>query len=181
MGGPHTKVRRRSKVETELPRELREEVDRLLIEGATYEEIAAYVKSRGHEISRSSIGRYGKEFLNTYRQIRMIEDQAEALVSNPEKALRLEEAATKLFLQQVMQLLLRAEVDILEMPRILSDFAKLQQSSVARERLKAQTAAQMREAGEKVAEAVEAREAEGRRVSAEELKRMIREVYGIEP
>ena len=180
MGGPHTKVRRRSKVETLLPRELRDEVDRLLIEGATYEEVAAHCRARGYDISRSSIGRYGKEFLNTYRRVRIIEDQARALQSEPGEGLLLEEAASKLFLRQVLELLLRAEIDLLEMPRILSDFAKLQQSSVARERLKAQSAARLKEAGEKVAEAVEAEAARGRRVTPDELKRLILETYGVQ-
>lgn len=63
MGGPHTKTRRHSKVETELPQEIKGQVDRLLIENATYEEIASFLKEQGHDIGKSSIGRYGKEFL----------------------------------------------------------------------------------------------------------------------
>lgn len=136
MGGPHIKTRRHSKVEDQLPGELKGEVDRLLIEGSTYEEITAFLKAKGHDISKSSIGRYGKEFLNEYRKLRIIEDQSRALVSEAGDGMVIEEAASKVFSQQILELLLSRDMDIRTIPRLISDFAKLQASSVVRERLK---------------------------------------------
>ncbi|MBI4621053.1 MAG: DUF3486 family protein [Desulfobacterales bacterium] len=138
MGGPHTKVRRHSKVEDELPPEIRREVNRLLIEGETYEDISDYLKGQGHDISRSSIGRYGKEFLNEYRKLLIIEDKSKILVSEAGgDGMVLEEAVAKKMAATLMELLLDEGIDISKTPRIISDFAKLQSSTVTRERLKA--------------------------------------------
>ena len=136
MGENHKKIRRRSRVETELPPDVRADVDRLLVEGATYQEIADFLSERGHDISRSSVGRYGKEFLNFYRRVRIIEDKSRALASEAGDGLVLEEAASKLFNQQVLEYLISGAFDIEEKSRLIADFAKLQSSSVARERLK---------------------------------------------
>lgn len=136
MGEHFDKLRRRSKVETELPKEVRDEVDRLLIESATYEEISEFLKSRGFDISKSSIGRYGKNFLNLYRDIRILEDKSRAITSESGEGMSLEEAASKLFTKQILELLISGEFDLSEKTRIIGDFAKLQSSSVAREKLK---------------------------------------------
>jgi len=137
MGGPHTKIRKHSKVEDGLPPEIRREVNRLLIEGEIYEDISDYLKGKGHDISRSSIGRYGKEFLNEYRKLLIIEDKSKILVSEAGgDGMVLEEAVAKKMAATLMELLLDEGVDISKTPRIISDFAKLQSSSVARERLK---------------------------------------------
>lgn len=170
MGGHHEKIRRRSKVETELPPELREEVDRLLIEGATYEEISLYLKDRGYDISRSSIGRYGKEFLNLYRRVKIIEDKSRAITSDTGDGLVLEEAASKLFTQQILKMLLAQEMDISAKSRIISDFAKLQSSSVQRERLKAE----FRKRAEKAVESIRKKE-----IPQEVLREIEEAIYGI--
>ena len=75
--------RRRSRIETELPPNIRAEVNRILLEGATYEEAAQYCHRKGHDISRSSMGRYGKVFFETYARVKRFEDQAAALTSEP--------------------------------------------------------------------------------------------------
>ncbi|MEW6489983.1 MAG: phage protein Gp27 family protein [Thermodesulfobacteriota bacterium] len=181
MSGPV--IRRRSKVETELPRELRAEVDCLLVEGATYEEIAAFCQGKGYDISKSSVGRYGKEFLQTYREIRILEDQARVLKGEVGDGLALEEAGTKALMRKLLPLFLSGDFDVTELPRLVSDFAKLTSASVQREKWKAEVEKRIREAGEKVAERVEA-EGGGAggaplRMSAERLREIIRETYGV--
>jgi len=59
VGGPHRKFRKRSKIETAIPKPVREQVDRLLVEGETYADVAGWLKGQGHDVSRSAIGRYG--------------------------------------------------------------------------------------------------------------------------
>lgn len=173
MGGPHIKTRRHSKVEDHLPGELKGEVDRLLIEGSTYEEITAFLKAKGHDISKSSIGRYGKEFLNEYRKLRIIEDQSRALVSEAGDGMVIEEAASKVFSQQILELLLSRDMDLRKIPRLISDFAKLQASSVVRERMKIDF--------KKKTEKVFAKAEENMKsMTKEELLKEIREeVYGL--
>ena len=136
MGGPHTKIRRHSKVETELSAEIKTQVDRLLIENATYEEIAEFLKTKGHDISKSSIGRYGKDFLNRYKRLRMIEDQSRTLVSEAGSGMVLEEAASKIFSQQIIEMLLDAGMEPKSLPKLAMAFSMLQSSSVSREKLK---------------------------------------------
>lgn len=150
MGGAHTKTRRHSRVATELTQELKAQVDRLLIENATYEEIAVFLKEKGHDISRSSIGRYGKEFLNAYKRLRMIEDQSRTLKSESGDGLVIEEAASKIFTQQVLEMLLDSGLDPKSLPKLMLSFSALQSSSVAREKFKAAIARQVQKVSEDV-------------------------------
>ncbi len=128
--------RRRSKIETDLPAELREEVNRLLLEGATYEDVAMYCKARGFDISRSSVGRYGKAFFEAYQQVKQFEDQSKALKSEAGESLSMDEAISKMLQQRVLKGLMAEGFDIMEIPRLISDVAKLQTSNVLREKLK---------------------------------------------
>jgi DNA-binding transcriptional ArsR family regulator len=129
MGESHTKIRRHGKIH-ELPDDVRKEVDALLIENATYEEISEYLKSKGYDISRSAVGRYGKDFMNYIREVRIIEDQAKQIVSGNDDAMVLEEA--------IVTMLMSEGINLNKIPRIVSDFARLQASSVLRERMKAE-------------------------------------------
>lgn len=136
MGGPHTKTRRHSKVEAELPAEIKSQVDRLLIEDATYEEIAEFLKTKGHDISKSSIGRYGKDFLNQYKRLRMIEDQSKTLVSEAGDGLILDEAGGKLMARRIIELLMEKDIDLKQMPDLAWGLANLIKANVSREKMK---------------------------------------------
>lgn len=140
MGGPHTKTRRHSKV-GQLSPELQSAVDRLLIEGATYEDIEIFLKEKGHAIGKSSIGRYGKRYLNFYQRVRMIEDQAKTMNSAAGEGLSLEEAAAKAFTSEVLDTLIDLGVDkdksAKQLPKLMLAFSALQSSSVSREKFKA--------------------------------------------
>lgn len=125
----------------ELPRDLREQVDRMILEGdTTYDEMAAFVKENGFDVSRSSLGRYGQKYFNAYKRLRIVEDKAKALVSQVGDGMALEEAASKMMVQQVLDALMDETLDVKALPRIISDFAKLQASTVLRERLKGEIA-----------------------------------------
>ena len=165
--------RKHGRIRDELPPEIREQVDRLLIEGATYEEVREFLTRRGIEIGRSSIGRYGKDFLNAYGRLRVVEDKSRALVSETGDGLVLEEAASKIFAQMVIEAQLADKVDIIEIPRLISDFAKLQSSSAQRERVKATL---QKKARRVIEEAEKGKE----KMSKEEILSFIKErVYGL--
>ncbi len=136
MPGPHTKIRRYNKVNTELSDELRSQVDRLLIENSTYEQISQFLKAKGHDISHSCVGRYGREFLIRYKRLRMIEDQARTLLSDAGSGMALEEAISKVFSQQILETLFGAAMDPQNLTRLASAFSSLQSSSVNREKYK---------------------------------------------
>jgi hypothetical protein len=144
-------VRRHSTVTTELPREIRAEVDRLLLEpGVTYDDITEFIKGRGHDISRSAVGRYGKEFMAAYQRLRQVEDQARSLVSEAGEGLVLEEAASKLFAQQILEALVDNKMVVTDKAKLIDAFAKLQASSTMREKFKSEIANRASSAAEKV-------------------------------
>ena len=169
------KVRRHSRISDELPQELKREVDRLLVEGnVTYDDIKAFLEEKGYDISRSAIGRYGKEFLASYQRLRVIEEKSRALVSEAGDGMVLEEAAAKIFAQKIVEAQLLEGFDVLENPRLIADFAKLQSSTVARERFKRE----LKEKVEKTAESV-VRTARQGGLSDEKAEEIRRKILGI--
>jgi hypothetical protein len=156
----------------ELPPEVRREVDRLLVEGnVTYDDIKEYLAKKGYDISRSGIGRYGKGFLASYQKLRILEDQARTLVSEAGDGMVLEEAVSKLFAQKLVEAQLEEDFDVLEHGRLIGDFAKLQSSTVQRERFKRE----LKEKVEKTAESVvkTARQGGLSEEKAEEIRKKI--------
>ncbi len=173
MGGSHRKVRRHGKID-HLPEDVRNEVERLLLEpDTTYEDIAEFLGKKGYDISRSAVGRYGKEFLNQVRELRVVEDQARTLVSEAGDGLILEEAASKLAAKSIVKLLLENGVQAARIPYLVSDLAKLQMSSVRREALKADLRKKLDRTFKKV-------EKDVKKMSKAEVLRFIKEeVYGL--
>ena len=184
-GKQRAMVRRHSRVLTDLPAETRAEVDRLLLEpGVTYEDIRGFLAGKGFDISHSSIGRYGKEYLLSYQRLKIAIDQAKAMKGEIGEGLALEEAVANLALQQVMEGLVKGEINAAEIPKLLGQIGQLQSSSVRREQFKAEVKEEVRrqalaEAAEKAGEAVDAAAGEsGGRMTAEDFKRILRETYG---
>jgi hypothetical protein len=168
--------RKHSRLATELPKEIRAEVDRLLLEpGITYDDIKEFLTGRGFDISRSSIGRYGQEFMSAYQRLRQVEDQAKSLVTEAGgDGLVLEEAASKLFAQQILEALVNNSMDVREKAKLIDAFAKLQASSTMREKFKSDLAAKAATAAEKVEKIVR----KGG-LSAETVQTIRREILGI--
>lgn len=171
-------VRKRSKVSTELPRPLREAVDRMLIEGETYEQISAYLADQGHEIGKSSIGRYGKDFLETCRRVRIVTDQAKQIVSGPDEGLILEESGAKLLLSRILEMITFGEVEPDKIAALSSAVARLQSAGVQREKLKDELARRMKEAAERAESEIDKSAAKGE-MTPERLKQIVRESYGV--
>lgn len=65
-----------------LPPELRREVENRLLNGDTYEEVSGWLKSRGEEVHLSSVGRYGKKFLNKFESVRIAKEFAKLLAED---------------------------------------------------------------------------------------------------
>jgi hypothetical protein len=120
------------------------------------------------------VGRYGKEFLNQVRELRILEDKSKALVSEAGgDNLILEEAASKLFSKKIVELLLNEGVNVTAVPRILSDFAKLQSSSIMREKMKAEYKSRADKTVEKIEQKVK------KQVTPETLKYIKEAIYGL--
>lgn len=132
MGG-----RRRHSSVSKLPQELFEAVNSLLVEGVTYGEIVEFLREKGHTVSRSAVGRYGKDFLSKLEQIKLLEDQARTIVSEGGTPMAMEEALSKLITADMMKRMLEGGLKPIDVNFIAQSFARLQSSSVQRESWKA--------------------------------------------
>ena len=88
MGEQRQRTRTRSKVD-ELPEELKVQVESMLIDTSiTYTDISDYLKSRGHDISKSAIGRYALRTNNATQRLLEAQEQTrmlvEAIKKNPD-------------------------------------------------------------------------------------------------
>ena len=95
-----------------LPEVIRKEVENRLLEGHTYEEIAKYLKEMGHNISKTSIHRYGKPFLQKFESVRLAKEYAQLLAEdNTERpTTELHEANNALISQMIMQVLINENI-----------------------------------------------------------------------
>lgn len=125
----------------DLPEELVQTVNNLLTDGTTYDDVVAFLKNHGHEISRSSVGRYGKNFLARLERLKVVRDQAKAIIDdNPDRpSTEVAEAANLLGTQVIMERLMELELDDLQgekVTELLKALSQLERSAVSREKLK---------------------------------------------
>jgi len=173
MGGE--KIRKHSRLTDDLPEDIRKEVDLLLVQGsATYQEIKDFLKEKGFDISHSSIGRYGKDFMAMYQRLRIIEDKARTLVSEAGDGMILEEAVSKTFSQMLLELLHTDKLDLKKAPKIIGEFARLQTSTVLRERVKNEYAKKAQKAADNIETKLKKKS-----LDPETLKIIKKEIYGI--
>jgi len=131
----------RSKI-VKLPPEVRREVETLLVGGVDCRTIAEHLRQLGHRVSKSSVHRFGEDFLSRLEQLRLMREKADAIVSRVGPGLQMEEATSQIALDAVMQFLLAQGADLAaalsgeSLVDVLSVVAKLQSSGVQRERFK---------------------------------------------
>jgi HD-GYP domain-containing protein (c-di-GMP phosphodiesterase class II) len=135
------KPRRKHSKIAALPGAINKEVNRLLTTpGWTYEKIAAKLAELGHPVGKSSVGRYGQDFLARLQRLREVKEQAKAILDQSGgNGLEMEEAASQIALQRVMEFLMELqETDLKEesVNKMITALARLQQSSAMRERQK---------------------------------------------
>ncbi len=102
---------RRKKVAL-LPRDVREELDAKLIEGAfsDYRGLVAWLKSEGYEIGKTVLQEYGGELEHRVDRIRLATEQAEALVAaSPDDMSSMADAGMRLIQEQMFTALLASE------------------------------------------------------------------------
>lgn len=149
--------RRHSKV-TQLPPEVVEAVNKLLVTpGVTYDQVVAWLEEKGHQVSRASVGRYGKDFMGRLERMREIRDKARAIVEDnaDRPATEMAEAATDMAMALIMETL--TTMDDLQgqkVTELLKVLPKLADSSTRREALKLQFNKGVEAATNKVKEAL---------------------------
>lgn len=160
-----------------LPPELVEAINKKLVDGWTYRELADWLNQQGQPVSKSAVGRYGRDFLARLEALKATQMKARAIVeAAPDApATELSEAANQLATQLIIETLL--QVDDLTGARItdlLKVLPHLEKAGVARERLKL-------EYRQKVDRAVQAIEetAKQKGLDPETLRIIKEQIYGI--
>lgn len=122
-----------------LPKEIVEAVNKLFVDGKTYEEISAWLTEMGNPVSKSSVGRYGKDFISRLDRLKLVKDQAKAIVqTDPDApATEMHEAANQLAVQLIMETLINVpDLKGAKITELFKALSLLERSAVAREKLK---------------------------------------------
>lgn len=131
------KKRSHSKV-AKLPEEIRAAVDRKIMAGVEYQEIADYINAMGTEVSRSSVNRYGQRFMDKMERLRMAREQARIVVETAKDgpALEMVEAANQMAVQVILERLIdMGDIKEAKSTEVLKALALLERSAVQREKL----------------------------------------------
>lgn len=131
-------MRRKHHKILDLPAGVVDAVNSALARGATYEDIVRMLRDMGHEVGKSSVGRYGKEFLARLERIRVVQEQAKAVLEETQgEPLRTEEATTQIALSMIAETLLALpDMRGAKPVELVRALAHLQSSSASRERLR---------------------------------------------
>ena len=140
----------------QLPKETRKELDEKLVARGFggYEELAEWLAEEGYEISKSSLGRYGKGFKDRLAKLRVATAQAKEIVAatqDDEGALN--ESLIALTQEKAFQVLMDMDAEDQDVPidRLMRAISKLGSTSVKQKKY----AAEVRERAEEAAEDVE--------------------------
>lgn len=131
--------RKHSKIDS-LPHELISAInDAIVNKRKTYKEIEEWLKEEGHEISQSSVQRYGKTFLAKLQKISVAREQAKTIIETS-SGLKTEmsEATSTVAFQLLMEMLINTDGKNLDKNALnaIKTLATLERSTVAREKLK---------------------------------------------
>lgn len=121
-----------------LPQAVKREVEEQLVNGKTYEEISGYLRDEGYNVHYSSVGRYGRKFLNRFESVRVAKEFAKLLAEDnvDRPATELHEANNLLASQLIMEAMVDDEMDPGDRAKIAKSIASLQNAQVANEKLK---------------------------------------------
>ena len=124
----------RSKVER-LPEDVREELNRRLIDSgfSNYEEHSAWLAERGYEIKKSSVHRYGGTFEERINSLKLVTEQARAIVSEtPDDDNAVNDSLIRLCQEKAFMLLRDLEIDpdTVDLPKLMRAIADMGRASV---------------------------------------------------
>ena len=134
----------RSKVDG-LPKAVKEWLDRALVEGnfAGYEALSAELKSRGHDISKTGLHRYGQAFGERLATLKLVTEQARAVVeAAPDEDDTVNQALVRITQEKLFSVMLDLQIDPekVDISKITKSIADLARSSVNVKRYAAEAA-----------------------------------------
>lgn len=132
----------RSKV-TQLPPEVKVWLDEALVENSfgEYRALAEELTARGYSISKSSLHEYGKAFEEKLKSLRLVTEQARAVVqAAPDEEGAVNDALMRLTQEKMFQLLTELQVDPkkVDLTKLARAVADLGKASVAQKRWQAE-------------------------------------------
>lgn len=122
---------RRSSI-LDLPDDLKAELDRRLVSAgfAGYEKLEEWLKSQGHPRGKSSIHRYGEQFEERIRSLKLATEQARAIVAeSPDEENALGDALARLVQEKLFFVLRDLQIDpetidIHKLGRMIADLGR---------------------------------------------------------
>lgn len=169
---------KKSTVET-LPKEVKEWLDRALVESnfSGYKLLAEEMKARGYEISKSAIHRYGQDFEDRLKTLKMVTEQARAVVqAAPDEDGAVNDALVRLTQEKLFSVLMEIEVDPenVDLAKLARAVAELGKASVLQKRW----LSEVRAKAEAAAANVEKIAKKGG-LSSDSVEQLRREILGI--
>lgn len=129
---------RRSKVE-QLPPEIKAWLDDALVENnfGRYRLLSEELKKRGCNLSKTAIHRYGQDFEERLKALKLVTEQARAVVqASPDDDGAVNDALVRLTQQKLFDLMMVLEVDPdgADLPKLARAIAELGKASVAQKK-----------------------------------------------
>lgn len=177
----------RSKVHL-LPPELKEWLDAELVKRGfgDYVQLAADLKARGADVSKSALQRYGSPFEQRMAQLKMASEQARALVdAAPDDEDKLGSAVVRMTQEKIFTLLMDLEIDAkdVDVNKLFKNAAEIGKASVAHKRfsMEARAAAKEEARREQLAEQQARFDALGQAGEIDQvtLAKVIKAAYGL--
>lgn len=115
-----------------LPPDVKDWLDKALIDGnfSDYELLAADLRARGYDISKSSVHRYGQQFEERLSTLKLVTEQARAVVqASPDDDDAMNQALIRITQEKLFTLMLDLQidpddVDIAKVTRSIADLAR---------------------------------------------------------
>ena len=168
----------RSKVHA-LPSELKEWLDAELVRRGfgDYVQLAADLKARGAEVSKSALQRYGSPFERRMAQLKMASEQARAMVdAAPDDEDALGSAVVRLAQEKIFSILMELDIDAedVDVNKLFKNAAEIGKASVAQKKWRMEVQTKVREAAANVEKI-----AKKGGLSADSVQQLRREILGI--
>lgn len=156
---------------------MQEAINAKLVEGKTYQEITDWINSLGHDISRASVGRYGKTFAEKLEAIREKRERFKELLAQAkdDDTLTLLQAANNTVIQKAFEEFLNR--DSLE-ELSSDDLSKMIARSTRNMLLQEKYQAEQRRKAETAIHNVEQAAQRGA-IDTETLRQIKEDIYGI--
>ena len=166
---------------SKLPDDVREELNRRLVSSqfSDYDGLTEWLAGKGYTIGRASVGRYGKAFEDRIKTLKLVSEQARAVVAEaPDDDNSVNAALIRLAQEKAFNVLIDLDLDpeTIEFPKLMRAIADMGRASVQQQRFAAEARkTALAAAAEKVSQV-----AKKQGVSPEMIQLFRREILGID-